>query len=196
MVGAESSGKSTLAKDVAREWGSPYVPEYGRIITEAVGDGKWTKDHFAAIVAGQRRMVDHAVRNSDNGLVICDTDIWTTALYAHEYLGSNVEEYYYEHREDGFEGSHIVAVPPNIPWVQDGKRIMPNQDDREKFFWKSTDIYRAADVLLITATDRHARVAQVNEYIYNHVLGHTTISPQVNLRTDQCKNQVLHAQQT
>ena len=67
VVGAESTGKSTLAAALAESLGTVWVPEYGRFYWEgrrhlAVQD--WTADEFVRIAAGQHRL---AVRSRSQG---------------------------------------------------------------------------------------------------------------------------------
>ena len=55
IVGAESTGKTTLAQQLAEHFGTVWVPEYGREYTEvSVGreaffDYKWRNDEFVLI---------------------------------------------------------------------------------------------------------------------------------------------------
>ena len=56
LFGAESTGKTTLAKALADWLKSPYVPEYGRVYDANRPDGPWQVNDFAAIMAGHRAM--------------------------------------------------------------------------------------------------------------------------------------------
>ena len=132
VVGPESCGKSTLVKDLGKAWGSPAVPEYGRIMTEIIGDGAWEIEHFYEIVRRQQAMNKIAAQQSTNGLVFIDTEAYTTALYAIEYLNANSETLRSMSSHERFD--LVIVVSPNLPWVDDGSRVMPDQDKRKAFF--------------------------------------------------------------
>ena len=90
LVGAESTGKTTLAAALAAHYGTAWVPEYGREYSEAKlarGDyDTWTSAEFTQIAAEQCRRED-AAASASNGLLICDTDAFATSIWHRRYLG-------------------------------------------------------------------------------------------------------------
>lgn len=162
VVGPESSGKSTLVKDLGKAWNSPAVPEYGRIMTEIVGDNEWKVDDFHLIVTRQHAMNDKAALESETGVIFIDTEAYTTFLYCVEYLDGfsrTIKDMAYDEKFD-----LVVLVKPNLPWVNDGARVMPKQNDRQTFYdtllqfisCKSDDYYE------LDETDRTKRVTEVS----------------------------------
>jgi NadR type nicotinamide-nucleotide adenylyltransferase len=122
ILGAESTGTTTLARDLARELQTCWVPEYGREYSETkmrAGDNTWTTDEFVDIARQQNRMEDAAARVA-NKILICDTDSFATTLWHRRYLG--------------FENPAVAVVAAQrqchlylltgdeIPFVQDGLR--------------------------------------------------------------------------
>ena len=92
IVGAESTGKTTLAEGLAREFDAEWVPEYGReytLLQEArFGSAdaiKWRTRDFVAIAAEQQRREDAAARRT-NRVLICDTDAFATAIWHERYM--------------------------------------------------------------------------------------------------------------
>src|SRR5258706_14795485 len=84
IVGAESTGTTTLARDLAKHYGTTWVPEYGRELTEEiVGVGTpmdkidWSDIDFSAIAREQQRREDEAASQA-GPLLICDTDALAT----------------------------------------------------------------------------------------------------------------------
>jgi HTH-type transcriptional repressor of NAD biosynthesis genes len=182
VVGPESCGKSTLVKDLGRAWGSPAVPEYGRIMTEIVGDRDWTKLDFYQIVARQQAMNRIAAQQSQNGLVFIDTEAFTTYLYAVEYL--NADSTTLQSMASREEFDLVIVVSPDLPWVDDGSRVMPDQRARDTFFEMlcrkfnlttpsltpvsfsdnlTERLYEAAAIL--HETDREKRVTMVSTWV-------------------------------
>lgn len=183
VIGPESSGKSTLVKDLAQAWGTLAVPEYGRIMTEMVGDRKWTADDFRNIVIGHYNMVNIAHMKTPNGLVFIDTETYTTNLFAEIYLDEAELKDYTLGSFALNPGHLLVLLEPNLPWVDDGSRILSSQKDRERFYQQLYNRYKILDdnLLVIKETDRRRRVDLISDYItknsrFRHLVGEDFIN--------------------
>jgi NadR type nicotinamide-nucleotide adenylyltransferase len=88
IVGAESTGKTTLAMALAEHYQTTWVPEFGRLYTEArcPRGEPWRSDEFTFIATEQVRMEDALARLA-NRVLICDTDAFATAIWHERYLG-------------------------------------------------------------------------------------------------------------
>jgi nicotinamide riboside kinase len=100
VVGAESTGKTTLAQDLSAALSAPWVPEYGREYTyeklarEGGPDAQmerlvWTSADFVAIARAQNAL---EARAATGPLLICDTDAFATAIWHERYLGTRSAE--------------------------------------------------------------------------------------------------------
>jgi HTH-type transcriptional repressor of NAD biosynthesis genes len=123
VVGAESTGTTTLALALAAHYRTDYVPEYGREYSAAKWrDGytaAWETSEFTAIAAEQARREDDAARTADR-VVICDTDVFATTVWHRRYMGRrspDVETMAAERRADLY-----LLTGDEIPFVQDGLR--------------------------------------------------------------------------
>jgi NadR type nicotinamide-nucleotide adenylyltransferase len=89
IVGAESTGKTTLATALAEHYQTAWVPEFGRLYTEArrPRGGLWQSHEFTFIAAEQVRLEDALARIA-NRVLICDTDACATAIWHERYLGA------------------------------------------------------------------------------------------------------------
>ncbi len=124
IVGAESTGTTTLAKDLAEYYKTIWVPEYGRFYSEgkitASGEGRgWRTDEFIRIAEGQNYLENSLAECSD-GLVICDTDAYATSIWHERYVGSRskaVEDLSHRYPRDLY-----ILTSDEIPFVQDGTR--------------------------------------------------------------------------
>ena len=123
VLGAESSGTTTLARALARELETNWVEEYGRefcALKYGRGDFEWHSEEFALIAREQNRQIDAAARTC-NRVVVCDTDAFATRLWHHRYLGfwsPEVERIARESKKPDL----VVLTSPDIPFVQDGLR--------------------------------------------------------------------------
>lgn len=89
IVGAESTGKTTLCARLAEHFRTSWVPEYGREywMRKAARMEPWRPADFVHIACEQRRREDEAARTA-NRVLICDTDSFATAIWAERYLGA------------------------------------------------------------------------------------------------------------
>lgn len=123
VVGAESTGTTTLARDLAAHFDTIWVPEYGREYSEARlargDDSLWATSEFVAIAIEQCRQEDAAAREA-NGLLICDTDAFATSIWHRRYLGTRSPEV--EAIADRYRYDLYLLTGDEIPFVQDGTR--------------------------------------------------------------------------
>ena len=123
VLGAESTGKSTLAEALARTLETVWVPEHGRWYWEGrryLRDRSWSSDELRRIAAAQRRLEDDLARRSANGLVIADTDALVTAVWHERYVGRSDPEL--DELAAKLTPDLYLHCWPDVEWVQDGTR--------------------------------------------------------------------------
>ncbi len=127
LIGAESTGKTTLASLLARHYETLWVPEYGREHWEAKVAGltmdeplpRWTDDEFIHIAQTQQQREDLAARNA-NRVLICDTNAFATGTWFERYQGRRHPQIDAIGRTDTV---HLyLLTEPDFPFVQDGVR--------------------------------------------------------------------------
>lgn len=91
LVGAESSGKTTLAEQLAAALGTYMVPEYWRFYWDAkknAGDQPiWTTAEFVHVATEQCRFEDLFAARATK-VLICDTDAFQVGVWHRRYLGA------------------------------------------------------------------------------------------------------------
>lgn len=133
LFGPESSGKTTLARQLARHYNSVWVPEYAREYLQ----NKWNEerktcapDDLLPIAEGQMGLENRLAQKTDTVLV-CDTDLLVTKVYSEEYYSGScdplLEKYAIENTYDLYFLTYIDA-----PWVKDDLRDRPGA--REEMF--------------------------------------------------------------
>ena len=85
VIGAESTGKSTLCAQLAAHYATIAVPEYARTLAETRG-GDLDADALALAARGQLASED-ALARSANRVLFCDTDVRSVALWAERLHG-------------------------------------------------------------------------------------------------------------
>ncbi len=89
ITGAESTGSTTLASELAERFGSTWVAEYGRdysVPKDRRGE-RWATTEFLHIGLTQQAREDAAARDA-NRVLFCDTDALATAIWHEQYLGA------------------------------------------------------------------------------------------------------------
>jgi NadR type nicotinamide-nucleotide adenylyltransferase len=124
LIGAESTGKTTLAQMLAERYQTIWVPEYGREYSErklAEGGGyDWRSEEFTLIAETQRERENEAARRA-NKVLICDTDAFATSVWRRRYLSDRspeVEAIAAGHRHPDL----YLLTNVDTPFVQDGTR--------------------------------------------------------------------------
>lgn len=124
IVGAESTGKTTLACRLAAHYGTEWVAEYGREASERmmakIGRYEWKSEDFAEIARIQCERENEAARRA-NRILICDTDAFATANWHRRYMGERSEAVERIAREHRTPDLYLVSSSDS-PFVQDGFR--------------------------------------------------------------------------
>lgn len=134
IVGAESTGTTTLAEALARHLGTVWVPEFGRLFAawkDAQPGAPWLSSDFATIARTQLAWEDAAARVADRYLV-CDTDAFATALWHRAYLGYPSPEVEAIAGERRYALTLLTDI--DIPFAQDGTRDERRRETMHRWF--------------------------------------------------------------
>lgn len=117
LLGAESTGKSTLARVLAESFGTLWVPEYGRERWEE-RQGRLTLADLEFIARTQIEREDELLKQAD-GFLFCDTSPLTTLGYAEWMFGAQPNSLLAlaTRRYDV-----LLLCEPDFGFVQDGTR--------------------------------------------------------------------------
>lgn len=137
IVGAESTGKTTLASQLADHYRTTWVPEYGREFTllklarargraqlrelpePQLEDLRWVSEDFLAIANEQNRLEELAARRGGPTL-ICDTDAFATGIWHTRYLKTYLPAL--EPLALAGRRLYLLTHPEDVPFTQDGVR--------------------------------------------------------------------------
>jgi NadR type nicotinamide-nucleotide adenylyltransferase len=133
LFGPESTGKTTLSRQLARHYNSIWVPEYARKYLQDVWNNERRtcepKD-LLPIAEGQMKLENELAKKT-NSVLICDTDLLETKVYSEAYYVGTcdpiLEKYALENTYNLYFLTYI-----DVPWEADDLRDKP--DDRERMF--------------------------------------------------------------
>jgi NadR type nicotinamide-nucleotide adenylyltransferase len=133
LFGPESTGKTTLARELSEHYDEPWVPEYAREFLQRKWDAEkeiCSKEDLMDIAQGQIHHENELAARSRR-LLVCDTDLLETLVYSELYFDG------YAHpvlREAALSNTYDLyfLTDIDVPWEEDDLRDRP--DDREEFF--------------------------------------------------------------
>jgi NadR type nicotinamide-nucleotide adenylyltransferase len=127
VIGAESTGKTTLARLLAERFQTCWVPEYGRELWERKVAGltmndplpSWSPEEFIHIATEQQSRENQLARCA-NRVLFCDTNAFATGTWHERYYGCREERVDAIGRNDRVDLYLLTA--PDGAFVQDGFR--------------------------------------------------------------------------
>jgi NadR type nicotinamide-nucleotide adenylyltransferase len=149
LIGPECTGKTTLAEELSVHFGAPWVPEFAREYAARVAR-ELTAEDVEPIARGQMALEDAA---PNEGLVILDTDLISTVVYA---------RHYYVHCPEWIEAAAAtrkadlyLLTDLELPWVADSLR--DSAAPRESLYDQFAQTLKDYDANVVTITgDRFA----------------------------------------
>lgn len=128
LFGPESTGKTTLSKQLSRYYDTVWAPEFAREYLQ----NKWNNERktceqedLIPIAIGQMKLENKLAKKADK-VLICDTDLLETKVYSEEYYGGFVDpkldEAAIKNKYDIYFLTYI-----DTPWEEDDLRDRPEQ---------------------------------------------------------------------
>ncbi len=180
ILGAESTGKTTLCRDLATHFGSLWVPEYMRIYLQEKWDNEQmtcTWDDLLPIAQGQIKLentlAQQAARDFPPRLDIdnvtdtrkylfCDTSLFELMVYSNWYYGDcplALIQAALTHHYD-----LILLTDVDIPWVADDLRDSPHEREEISAYFES-QLNRCGKSFKSIGGNRDERVRQGIHYL-------------------------------
>lgn len=153
VMGAESTGTTTLAKDLHKHYRgqggifstTPYIPEYGReyseqrVLAGKIHSEDWGPDDFWNIAKGQQNLYLEASRKTKSPLIISDTDGFATETFGSYYgvpAGVAGETDYSALSQSNPGDIYLITDHENMPLVPEINRLdsIDNRDTSTQGF--------------------------------------------------------------
>jgi NadR type nicotinamide-nucleotide adenylyltransferase len=163
ILGAESTGKSTLAPALAARYGTLWVPEYLREFVETRQRVPFEHDQVEIARAQRERENAMAALPEARRYLFCDTTPLMTAVYSRIYWGRVPPELL------AMEAAHDYAVTLvaglDLPWVPDGLQ-RESEEVRKQVHGCLLDVLRERGIpFTLLEGDLPQRLRQVEELL-------------------------------
>lgn len=126
LFGPESTGKTTLSKQLARHYNTVWTPEYAREYLQK----KWNNERktceaedLIPIAIGQMKLENKLAKKADK-VLICDTDLLETKVYSQEFYGGFVDKKLDAAAEENQYDLYLLTYI-DTPWEEDDLRDRP-----------------------------------------------------------------------
>jgi len=165
FYGPESTGKTTLAKTLAKQYHTQWVPEFARDYLQ----DKYNKTGKACepsdimpIAKGQIALENHLAETSHQ-YIFCDTNLLETYVYARVYFPdedfSELKSWALSHQYD-----YYFLTDIDTPWIADDLRDKPHQRQEMFDIFKNYLIKNKKKFCILNG-DLNQRLAKVNKTI-------------------------------
>jgi HTH-type transcriptional regulator, transcriptional repressor of NAD biosynthesis genes len=148
LFGSESTGKSTLAAQLAEYYQTVWVPEFAR---EYLENEKMTTvyEDIIPIAQGQMRLEDEQMPFA-NKILFCDTDILETKVYSESYFNKTPDWLLQEIENRRYDFYLLTDI--DLPWVADGLRDRPHRREEMHTLFLHELLYRRVPFVQISGT--------------------------------------------
>ena len=128
VCGAESTGKTTLTRELAKVYNTVWTPEYGRMYADGkipsldfTDKREWVTSEFIHI-AQMQRLMENQLAHDANRVIFSDTDNFCTELWHERYVGWDNTDVLYANSGSFSVPDLYVLCGLDVPFEQDGTR--------------------------------------------------------------------------
>lgn len=163
IFGPESTGKTTLSKNLALHFDGTWVPEYARCYLETKG-GEIEPSDMLNIARGQS-IIENITQNDAKPILFCDTDPRVTNIWSQYLFNSRSNEIDLIAQNHHYDLTIVLDV--DVPFVDDSIRYIPER--RESFFSSCITMLEKLDApYLIVQGSWEERWLKAVQAIQNH----------------------------
>lgn len=164
IIGPESTGKSTLSKQLAQELRTVWVQEYAREYLEQ-RDGKYTYEDLLQIAKGQIGQEEKLVSTAKEYL-ICDTDLYVLKVWSEHKYGKTHAFILEEIATRNYDAYILCNI--DLDWAPDPLREHAEPEMRSYFYNIYKDIVLSSGkTFTIVSGSEQDRLEQALHFLKN-----------------------------
>lgn len=150
LFGTESTGKTSLAEQLAMRFGEPWSQEFAREFWDD-HEGRIEATDLDAIARGQIANEEAAAARAKR-VVFCDTELITCTLWNDALFPGKCPPWVRERADERAKGFALYLLcDTDVPFVQDPQRCFPDDEARERarLLWRHALISRGLPLVEI-----------------------------------------------
>ena len=132
IVGPESTGKSTIAQQLAKHYKVAWVPEYARYYCAALVSPCTLQDEIN-MFHGQIALEESVLAAAEGDFIICDTTFATVKIWSDEMLGETPQIVLDALLARPYD--FYVLLDIDLPWQEDPLRDFPHMREHFMQIW-------------------------------------------------------------
>lgn len=132
VVGPESTGKSTIANELAAYFNTVCVPEFAREYCKDL-DRNYTLEDEVNMFYGQLALEEQITPDAKNNLLICDTMVLTVKIWCDHLFGATPTPLLEEIGASSYDLYLLMDI--DLPWEDDELRDFPNLREHFMSVW-------------------------------------------------------------
>ncbi|MBQ7631489.1 MAG: ATP-binding protein [Paludibacteraceae bacterium] len=147
IIGPESTGKSSLARYLAKRYNGIYVPEYAREYIERKRTREVTFEELCFIARHQIEEMEHFSHQPSvisHPLYFFDTELIVTKVWFEEAFGRVPE--WLDEAIKRYPMDVYLLTSPDLPWTQDGTRYNGSDEKRHELFDRYEQAIQSLDI--------------------------------------------------
>ena len=162
IVGAESTGKTTLAEKLSEHYQTTWTPEFARGYLDKKGLDCSLED-IHSIAKGQLRTEEEQAREA-NKVLFCDTDLMTTTIWSKYFFDKCPAWIEEEAKKQKYDLTLLMDI--DVEWIADPQRPAPQM--REHFLdWFESELKRRGRNYVLISGDYEERFKRAVEAVDN-----------------------------
>jgi HTH-type transcriptional regulator, transcriptional repressor of NAD biosynthesis genes len=148
FYGPESTGKSTMAVQMAKQYQTAFVPEVAR---ELITSNDFTVEDIIRIGYAHLQRIEEKSQAA-NKILFCDTDTITTQIYSCHYLKVVPDVLYVLEKKVQYDVYFLMDI--DVPWVADGLRDLGQQREAMMGIFKQELVKRGISYIPVKGTHK------------------------------------------
>ena len=137
VTGPESTGKSTLCKQLAAAYKTEWVPEYARQFLLEI-NRPYTYEDLLIIARGQLAEEDRISASVEGPVLFIDTDMYVMKVWC-EFVFGKCHHFILDEIVKRKYDTYLLCKT-DLPWVSDELREYPDLESRERLYHMYKDL--------------------------------------------------------
>ncbi|RZK51717.1 MAG: NadR [Pedobacter sp.] len=164
IVGPESTGKSTMSKQLAKHYNVPWVPEYARFYCDNLKEPCNLQDE-TNMFHGQVALEESVLSMTETDFIICDTTFLTVKIWSDEMFGETPQIVLDGIKKHPYDLYLLLDI--DLPWQDDPLRDFPTKREYFMEVWHKElkDLNANYSVISGTETRLKNAIAVIDEFL-------------------------------